>query len=121
MIELPTYKEVNRELSLKVLKAVKHVMFVMNETYREFWNRDPQKIVDSLNEDVELTQKRFYSNTALGIVLNDSAAAAEITDRVNLTMPEGYEFDSETRTFSYAPPVVIIIEPEVTELDEDVA
>jgi hypothetical protein len=106
MIEPLTYKEQNREYSLKAVKAMRHVMIVMNEVYRDFWNRDPQLIVDSLNEDVDLAIERFYSNTTLGNVLNDRADAAKIAERVCVTMPEGYSYDSVTRTFSYTAPVV---------------
>lgn len=109
MIEPLTYKEQNREYSLKVLKAVRHLMLTMNEAYRDFWNRDPQQIVDSLNEDVDLALERFHSNTMLGVVLNDRAIAAGLTDHVTVSMPEGYSFDNEMRTFAYTSPVV---EPE---------
>jgi len=111
MIEPLTYKEQNREYSLKVLKAVRHLMLTMNEAYRDFWNRDPQQIVDSLNEDVDLALERFHSNTMLGIVLNDRASAAGLADRVHVTMPEGYSYDSDARTFSYSDQSVVV-EPE---------
>jgi hypothetical protein len=113
MIEPLTYKEQNREYSLKVLKAVRHLMLTMNEAYRDFWNRDPQQIVDSLNEDVDLALERFHSNTMLGVVLNNRASAAGLTDLVIVNMPEGYSFDSDARTFSYTPPIVVEPEPEV--------
>lgn len=116
MIEPLTYKEQNREYSLKVLKAVRHLMLTMNEAYRDFWNREPQLIVDSLNEDVNLALERFHSNTVLGVVLNDRATAAGLTDHVTVNMPEGYSFNLETKTFSYVQPVVepepeVIVEP----------
>jgi len=124
MIEPLTYKEQNREYSLKVLKAVRHLMLTMNEAYRDFWNREPQLIVDSLNEDVDLALERFHSNTMLGIVLNDRASAAGLADRVYVTMPEGYSYDSDARTFSYSDPSVVV-EPEpeviVEEPDDDIA
>lgn len=115
MIEPLTYKEQNREYSLKAVKAMRHVMIVMNEVYRDFWNRDPQLIVDSLNEDVDLAIERFYSNTTLGNVLNDRAVLAKLSERVSVTMPEGYSYDSVTRLFSYTAPIVI----EQTEEPED--
>jgi hypothetical protein len=118
MIEPLTYKEQNREYSLKAVKAMRHVMIVMNEVYRDFWNRDPQLIVDSLNEDVDLAIERFYSNTTLGNVLNDRADAAKIAERVCVTMPEGYKFDDNTRLFSYATPIVIVQTEEPEDLIE---
>lgn len=117
MIEPLTYKEQNREYSLKVLKAVRHLMLTMNEAYRDFWNREPQLIIDSLNEDVDLALERFHSNTMLGVVLNDRAGAAGLTDRVHISMPEGYNFNDETNTFGYSVPVVP--EPEVIEEEPD--
>lgn len=115
MIEPLTYKEQDREFTLKALKAVRHVILVMNEIYRDFWNRDPQQIVETMNSNVPLYLERFHSNTMLGIVLNDRATAAGIPDRMHITMPEGYSFDSATNTFSYTAPVVVVPEPEVIE------
>jgi hypothetical protein len=110
MIEPLTYKEQNREYSLKVLKAVRHLMLTMNEAYRDFWNRDPQQIVDSLNEDVDLALERFHSNTMLGVVLNNRAAAAGLTDHVTVSMPDGYSFDGAA--FAYTAPVIPEPEPQ---------
>jgi hypothetical protein len=113
MIEPQTYKEQDREFTLKALKAVRHTILVMNEVYRDFWGRDPQQIVETMNASVDLYLERFHSNTMLGIVLNDRATAAGISDRMRVTMPENYSYDSESRTFSYSVPVVIEPEPEI--------
>jgi hypothetical protein len=113
MIEPQTYKEQDREFTLKALKAVRHTILVMNEIYRDFWGRDPQQIVETMNASVDLYLERFHSNTMLGIVLNDRATAAGISDRMHVTMPENYSYDSESRTFSYSVPVVIEPEPEI--------
>ena len=125
MIEPLTYKEQDREFTLKALKAVRHVILVMNEVYRDFWNRDPQQIVETMNANIALYLERFESNTILGIVLNDRAEAAGLSDRMHITMPEGYSFDSATNTFSYAAPVVVLPDPEpeiiVEEPDDDIA
>ncbi len=112
MIEPQTYKEQDREFTLKALKAVRHTILVLNEVYRDFWNRDPQQIVATMNSDVDLYRQRLHTNTMLGIALNSSAAAAGVGDRVYITMPEGYRFNSDTNTFSYSSPVVTP-EPEV--------
>lgn len=112
MIEPQTYKEQDREFTLKALKAVRHTILVLNEVYRDFWSRDPQQIVATMNSDVDLYRQRLHTNTMLGIALNNSAAAAGVGDRVHVTMPEGYRFNSDTNTFSYSNPVVTP-EPEV--------
>lgn len=112
MIEPQTYKEQDREFTLKALKAVRHTILVMNEVYRDFWGRDPQQIVETMNSNVPLYLERFESNTILGIVLNDRASVAGIPDRMHITMPEGYSFDSTTNTFSYSAPVIVVPEPE---------
>lgn len=113
MIEPQTYKEQDREFTLKGLKAVRHCILVMNEIYRDFWSRNPQQIVETMNSNIDLYLERFHSNTMLGIVLNDRAAAAGFSDRMHVLMPENYSFNSETRMFSYSEPVVIEPEPEV--------
>lgn len=113
MIEPLTYKEQDREFTLKALKAVKHVILVMNEIYCDFWNRDPQKIVENMNANIGLYLERFHSNTILGAVLNDRATAAGINDRMHITMPEGYSFNMETNMFEYSVPIPVIVpEPE---------
>lgn len=111
MIEPQTYKEQDRDFTLKALKAVRHTILVLNEVYRDFWSRDPQQIVATMNSDVDLYRQRLHTNTMLGIALNNSAAAAGVGDRVNVTMPEGYRFNSDTNTFAYNN-VVITPEPE---------
>ena len=125
MIEPQTYKEQDREFTLKALKAVRHVILVMNEVYRDFWGRNPQQIVETMNANVALYLERFESNTILGIVLNDRAEAAGLSDRMHITMPEGYSFDSATNTFNYTAPVVVLPDPEteviVEEPDDDIA
>ena len=123
MIEPQTYKEQDREFTLKALKAVRHTILVLNEVYRDFWSRDPQQIVATMNSDVDLYRQRLHTNTMLGIALNNSAAAAGVGDRVHVTMPEGYSFNGDTNTFSYSTPVVVVPEPEVIveEPDDDIA
>lgn len=111
LIEPLTYAQQNREFSLKVLKAVRHLVITMNEVYRDFWNRDPQKIVDSLNENIPLSLERFTSNTVLGTVGNDRMAAAGQSERVAVTMPEGFSFDTTNNLFVYTAPVVVEPEP----------
>jgi hypothetical protein len=111
LIEPLTYAQQNRESSLKVLKAVRHLVITMNEVYRDFWNRDPQKIVDSLNENIPLSLERFTSNTVLGTVGNDRMAAAGQSERVAVTMPEGFSFDTTNNLFVYTAPVVVEPEP----------
>jgi hypothetical protein len=111
IIEPLTYKEQNRDFSLKVLKAVRHLALTMNDVYRDFWSRDPQQIVDSLNADLQLSLQRFNSNTLIGNMVNDRMAAAGQSERVTVTMPEGFSFDTENSVFVYTVPVAIEPEP----------
>ena len=113
LIEPLTYTQQNREFSLKFLKAVRHLVITMNEVYRDFWNRDPQKIVDSLNENIPLSLERFTSNTLFGTVANDRMAAAGQPERVAVTMPDCFSFDEENNVFVYTSPVESEPEPVV--------
>jgi hypothetical protein len=85
----------------------------MNEVYRDFWSRDPQQIIDSLNADLQLSLSRFDSNTLIGNMVNDRMAAAGQSERVAVTMPEGFSFDAENNLFVYTAPVVVEPEPVV--------
>lgn len=106
IIEPLTYKEQNRDFSLKVLRAMRHLAITMNQVYKDFWNRDPQQIVESLNADLQLSLQRFESNTIIGNVVNDRMAAAGQIERVSVTMPEGFSFDEGYGIFVYTAPIV---------------
>jgi hypothetical protein len=115
IIEPLTYKEQNRDFSLKVLKAMRHLAITMNEVYRDFWSRDPQQIVDSLNADLQLSLSRFDSNTLIGNMVNDRMAAAGQNERVAVTMPEGFSFNATSGVFVYTHPIIAPPEPDIIE------
>jgi hypothetical protein len=102
MIEKLTPAEYNRELALRVVKAVNHLAVTMNECYHLFWNRDKQEILDSLNANLELTMQRFVANSELGAAVNLQLEKTDVLTRVIVNMPEGYVF--ENGAFAYAEP-----------------
>lgn len=110
MIEELTYQQQNNQLAIKQAKAAYHYAVVQNECYREFWNRDPQMIVDSLNGNIALTMERFVGNTTLGNAVNAQLSHTQYAARCIVTMPHGYSYDSTE--FVYAPPVIPEPQPE---------
>jgi hypothetical protein len=102
MIEPLTPVEFNRELALKQTKAARHYAVTQAECYHQFWDRDPQEIVVSLNANVPLNLDRFTGNTALGIAVNTQLAKTTFPERCIVEMPEGYAFDGAA--FSYTAP-----------------
>jgi hypothetical protein len=102
MIEKLTPTEYNRELALRVVKAVNHLAIAMNECYNLFWNRDKQEILDSLNANLELTMQRFKANSELGAAVNLQLEKTDVLTRVIVNMPEGYIF--ENGAFAYTEP-----------------
>ena len=102
MIEKLTSTEHNRELALRVVKAVNHLAVTMNECYYLFWNRDKQEILDSLNANLELTIQRFVANSELGVAVNLQLEKTDVLTRVIVNMPEGYVF--ENGVFAYIEP-----------------
>jgi hypothetical protein len=102
MIEKLTPTEYNRELALRVVKAVNHLAIAMNECYNLFWNRDKQEILDSLNANLELTMQRFKANSELGAAVNLQLEKTDVLTRVIVNMPEGYIF--ENGAFAYTKP-----------------
>jgi hypothetical protein len=102
MIEKLTPTEHNRELALRVLKAVNHLAVTMNECHHLFWNRHKQEILDSLNANLELTLQRFKANSELGAAVNLQLEKTDVLTRVIVNMPEGYVF--ENGAFAYVAP-----------------
>ena len=113
MIEKLTPAEYNRELALRVVKAVNHLAVTMNECYHLFWNRDKQKILESLNANLELTMQRFVANSELGAAVNSQLEKTDVTSRVIVSMPTGYGFEDGKFVFVAAEPVKEITENEV--------
>ena len=115
MIEKLTPTEHNRELALRVVKAVNHLAITMNECYHLFWNRDKQEILESLNANLELNMQRFLANSELGAAVNTQLEKTDVLTRVIVNMPEGYIF--ENGVFAYTEPQLepeVIVEPEPT-------
>ena len=104
MIEPLTTREFENQLAIKQAKAAVHYAITQNECYRDFWNREPQIIVDSLNENLTLTLERFTGNTALGEACNVQLSHTPYQQRCIVTMPTGYSFSGTQ--FIYTPPVI---------------
>jgi hypothetical protein len=113
MIEKLTPAEYNRELALRVVKAVNHLAVTMNECYHLFWNRDKQEILDSLNANLELTMQRFKANSELGVAVNLQLEKTDVLTRVIVSMPTGYGFEDGKFVFVAAEPVKEIAENEI--------
>jgi len=109
MIENLTPAEFNRELTVRAVKAAYHVAVTLNECYSLFWNRDPQVIVASMNENIPLTMERFLANTELGAAVNSQLAKTDIATRVIVAMPDGYTFNGVE--FTYTAPIIENHEP----------
>ena len=103
MIEPLTTREFENQLAIKQARAAVHYAITQNECYRDFWNREPQIIVDSLNENLPLTLERFSGNTALGEAVNTQLAHTSYAERCVVVMPEGYAFNGTA--FSYVEPL----------------
>lgn len=112
-----TTAEFEKSLTRKGIIATKHLADTLNECYAEFWNRDKQTILDSINSNLAVTLDRFAANSALGTALNSQLAKTDVTTRVIVNMPEGYAF--ENGKFIYTAPVVIVEEP-ITEPQPEV-
>lgn len=111
MIDNETHQQYENALTLTLAKAARHYAITQNQVYRQFWNRDPQAIIDSLNSDFAKNLQRMMENTAVGIAINAALAKAEYTDihgvkhyteRCIVVMPEGYGCDGTA--FDYTTP-----------------
>jgi hypothetical protein len=110
MIEPLTPTEFNRERALMQTKAARHYAVTQNQCYHQFWNRDPQEIVDSLNANIPLSLARFIGNTELGAAINAQLEKTDFPERCIVEMPAGYAFDGVA--FSYTAPPEPEPEPE---------
>jgi hypothetical protein len=105
-----TTSEFEKGLTRKGIIATKHLADTLNECYVEFWHRDKQEILDSINGNLVTTLERFGANSELGAAVNSQLAKTDITSRVIVAMPTGYGF--EDGKFVYTAPVVPEPEPE---------
>lgn len=119
MIDNETHRDFENALAKMQADAARHYALTQNQVYRQFWNRDPQAIIDSLNSDFAKNLQRMTENTTLGMAINAALAKAEYTDihgvrhyteRCIVVMPQGYAENGTA--FTYTAP--IIPEPEPT-------
>jgi hypothetical protein len=100
MIEPLTPAQFNRELTLTQAKAARHYAITQNQCYHDFWNRDPQVILDSINADLPTTLERFSGNTELGEAINKQLEKTDFTERCIVVLPDGYGFDGAQFTYT---------------------
>jgi hypothetical protein len=110
-----TTEEFEKALTRKAIKGVRHAAIVLNECYRLFWNRPTQVILDSMNGNLPETLQRFQANSTMGAAINAQLEETDVTERVIVSIPEGYSFDGAQ--FIYTPPV--IPEVEVVEFEPE--
>ncbi len=108
-----TTSEFEKGLTRKGIIATKHLADTLNECYAEFWNRDKQTILDSINGNLAATLERFAANSELGAAVNAQLAKTDIATRVIVAMPTGYGFADGKFVFVAAEPVKEIAENEV--------
>lgn len=87
-----TTAEFEKSLTRKGIIATKHLADTLNECYAEFWNRDKQEILDSINANLAATLERFAANSELGAAVNSQLAKTDIATRVIVQLPTGYGF-----------------------------
>jgi hypothetical protein len=102
MIEPLTATQFNRALTITQAQAARHYAVTQNQCYREFWSREPQVILDSINADLQTTLERFSGNTDLGEAVNKQLAKTDFPERCIVELPAGYAFDGNK--FIYTPP-----------------
>lgn len=105
LIEQLTYRQQDNELATSAKEVIRHVILSFKQFYKIFWNRDPETIVATLNEDVDLYLARFNENTAIGNFHNQRAEILGIAERIPVTMPDGYSFNGETFTYTEPQPL----------------
>ena len=111
-----TTAEFEKSLTRKGVIATKHLADTLNECYAEFWRRDKQTILDSINGNLAATLERFGANSVIGYAVNSQLAKTDITSRVIVQLPTGYGFvDGQ---FVYTAPVVPEPEPKPEPLPE---
>ena len=104
-----TTAEFEKGLTRKGIIATKHLADTLNECYAEFWNRDKQTILDSINGNLAATLERFAANSELGAAVNSQLSKTDIPTRVIVAMPTGYSFNGTE--FIYAAPIVESLAP----------
>lgn len=87
-----TTAEFEKGLTRKGIIATKHLADTLNECYADFWNRDKQVILDSINGNLAATLERFGANSVIGYAVNSQLANTDIATRVIVQLPTGYGF-----------------------------
>ena len=107
-----TTAEFEKGLTRKGIIATKHLADTLNECYSDFWRRDKQTILDSINGNLAATLERFSANSQLGAAVNSQLEKTDVASRVIVAMPTGYGFkDGQFVYTAPAPePVLEIIE-----------
>ena len=98
-----TTAEFEKGLTRKGIIATKHLADTLNECYAEFWRREPQAILDSINGNLAATLERFGANKVLGAAVNSQLANTDVSSRVIVAMPIGYSFNGTE--FIYISPI----------------
>ena len=104
-----TTAEFEKSLTRKGIIATKHLADTLNECYAEFWRREPQTILDSINGNLAATLERFAANSELGLAVNSQLAKTDVSSRVIVAMPTGYSFNGTE--FIYTAPIVESLAP----------
>jgi len=99
-----TTSEFEKGLTRKGIIATKHLADTLNECYADFWRRDKQVILDSINGNLAATLERFAANSELGAAVNAQLEKTDIISRVIVSMPTGYGFADGK--FVYTAPIV---------------
>ena len=99
-----TTVEFEKGLTRKGIIATKHLADTLNECYADFWRREPQAILDSINGNLAATLERFAANSELGAAVNSQLAKTDVASRVIVAMPTGYGFNGTE--FIYTAPIV---------------
>ena len=108
-----TTSEFEKGLTRKGIIATKHLADTLNECYAEFWQRDKQTILDSINGNIATTLERFSANSELGAAVNSQLEKTDVASRAIVAMPTGYGFVDGRFVYTAPEPVKEIAENEV--------
>lgn len=105
LIEHKTHRQQDNDLAILAKTAIHKLIVSFKQIYKNFWSRDPQTIVDTMNQDVPLYLARFEENTAIGNFHNERAELLGITERIPVTMPDGYSFNGQIFVYTEPQPI----------------
>lgn len=116
LLRQKTYFDQNDDFADMGAGAIRHVIITFRSIYNQFWNRDPFLIVESLNQNVQLALGRFERNTLIGEFHNALAAEVGIEERIPVTMPPNFYFDTELDLFFYNAPAAPTMAEEILDV-----